>query len=74
MYCLMGTGNHLDFSPSPVYSYLRDLAGWCDNVLSPFAPIIVSSREEKMIFTDIDAQNHAAVGLMWFGAIARWFF
>ena len=33
MYCLMGSGNHLDFgrSPSPVCSYLRDLAGWCDN-------------------------------------------
>lgn len=33
MYCLMGAGNHLDFgrSPSPVCSYLRDLAGWCDN-------------------------------------------
>ncbi len=31
-YCLMGSGNHLDFgrSPSPVCSYLRDLAGWCD--------------------------------------------
>lgn len=32
-YCLMGSGNHLDFgrSPSPVCSYLRDLAGWCDS-------------------------------------------
>ena len=32
-YCLMGSGNHLDFgrSPSPVCAYLRDLAGWCDN-------------------------------------------
>lgn len=31
-YCLMGSGNHVDFgrSPSPVCSYLRDLAGWCD--------------------------------------------
>lgn len=34
-YCLMGSGNHLDFgrSPAPVCSYLRDLAGWCDNVI-----------------------------------------
>jgi M6 family metalloprotease-like protein len=34
-YCLMGSGNHLDFgrSPSPVCAYLRDLAGWCDNVI-----------------------------------------
>ncbi len=34
-YCLMGSGNHLDFgrSPSPVCAYLRDLAGWCDNVV-----------------------------------------
>ncbi len=32
-YCLMGSGNHNDSgrSPSPVCSYLRDLAGWCDN-------------------------------------------
>ena len=32
-YCLMGSGNHLDYgrSPSPVCAYLRDLAGWCDN-------------------------------------------
>ncbi|MBN8468372.1 M6 family metalloprotease domain-containing protein [Corallococcus exiguus] len=32
-YCLMGSGNHLDFgrSPSPVCGYLRDLVGWCDN-------------------------------------------
>lgn len=31
-FCLMGSGNHLDFgrSPSPVCAYLRDLAGWCD--------------------------------------------
>jgi M6 family metalloprotease-like protein len=34
-YCLMGSGNHNDSgrSPSPVCSYLRDLAGWCDNVV-----------------------------------------
>ena len=34
-YCLMGAGNHLDFgrSPAPVCAYLRDLAGWCDNVV-----------------------------------------
>lgn len=32
-YCLMGSGNHLDFgrTPAPVCSYLRELAGWCDN-------------------------------------------
>ena len=32
-YCLMGSGNHLDFgrTPAPVCAYLRDLAGWCDN-------------------------------------------
>lgn len=31
-FCLMGSGNHLDFgrSPAPVCAYLRDLAGWCD--------------------------------------------
>jgi M6 family metalloprotease-like protein len=34
-YCLMGSGNHLNFgrTPSPVCGYLRDLAGWCDNVI-----------------------------------------
>ena len=32
-YCLMGSGNHLNYgrTPAPVCSYLRDLAGWCDN-------------------------------------------
>jgi len=31
-YCLMGSGNHLNFgrTPSPVCAYLRDLVGWCD--------------------------------------------
>lgn len=39
-YCLMGAGNHLDFgrSPAPVCAYLRDLAGWCDNVIDLNAP------------------------------------
>ena len=34
-FCLMGSGNHLDFgrSPAPVCAYLRDLAGWCDTVV-----------------------------------------
>lgn len=34
-YCLMGSGNHLNFgrTPSPVCGYLRDLAGWCDTVI-----------------------------------------
>ena len=33
-YCLMGSGNHLDFrrTPSPVCGYLRELVGWADNV------------------------------------------
>ena len=35
-YCLMGSGNHLNFgrTPSPVCGYLRDLAGWCDTVIT----------------------------------------
>src|SRR4029453_2913796 len=35
-YCLMGSGNHLNFgrTPSPVCGYLRDLAAWCDTVIS----------------------------------------
>lgn len=34
-YCLMSSGNHLDFgkTPSPISAYLRDLAGWCDVVV-----------------------------------------
>jgi M6 family metalloprotease-like protein len=34
-YCLMGSGNHLNFgrTPSPVCGYLRDLAGWCDTAI-----------------------------------------
>ena len=33
-YCLMGSGNHNDRgrTPSPVCAYLRDLAGWTDEV------------------------------------------
>lgn len=33
VYCLMGSGNHLDRgrTPAPVSGYLRDLVGWADN-------------------------------------------
>jgi M6 family metalloprotease-like protein len=36
VYCLMGSGNHLDRgrTPSPVCGYLRDLVGWADNQVS----------------------------------------
>lgn len=39
-YCLMGAGNHLDSgrTPSPVCGYLRELAGWCDNVVDLSQP------------------------------------
>lgn len=39
-YCLMGSGNHLGggLSPSPVSVYLRDLAGWCDNLVDLNTP------------------------------------
>lgn len=35
-YCLMGSGNHLNFgrTPSPICGYLRHLAGWCDTAIS----------------------------------------
>ncbi len=35
-YCLMSYGNHLDNgkTPAPICTYLRNLAGWCDNVVS----------------------------------------
>ena len=34
-YCLMGSGNHNHNgkTPSPVCGYLRELAGWCDDVV-----------------------------------------
>jgi M6 family metalloprotease-like protein len=34
-YCLMSAGNHNNYglTPSPVCAYLRNLAGWCDNVI-----------------------------------------
>lgn len=34
-YCLMSAGNHNNYgrTPSPVCVYLRDLVGWCDNVI-----------------------------------------
>jgi M6 family metalloprotease-like protein len=36
VYCLMGSGNHLDRgrTPSPTCGYLRDLVGWADNQVS----------------------------------------
>jgi len=39
VYCLMGSGNHLDRgrTPSPVCGYLRDLVGWADN------PIVINN-------------------------------
>jgi M6 family metalloprotease-like protein len=39
-FCLMGSGNHLDdgLSPAPVCAYLRDLAGWCDDVVDLNVP------------------------------------
>jgi len=39
-YCLMGSGNHLNErrTPSPVCSYLRELAGWVDNVVTLDSP------------------------------------
>ncbi len=35
-YCLMGSGNHNNVgrTPSPVCGYLRELAGWCDRVVT----------------------------------------
>ena len=39
-YCLMGAGNHLNSgrTPSPVCGYLRELAGWVDNVVDLSQP------------------------------------
>lgn len=39
-YCLMGSGNHLNHrrTPSPVCGYLRQIAGWVDNVIDLNTP------------------------------------
>ncbi|WP_143316476.1 M6 family metalloprotease domain-containing protein [Clostridium sp. HBUAS56017] len=36
VYCLMGSGNHLNKgrTPSPICAYLRDLVGWCDKEIN----------------------------------------
>ncbi|MCC6322900.1 MAG: M6 family metalloprotease domain-containing protein [Phycisphaerales bacterium] len=46
-YCLMGSGNHNNFgrTPSPVCAYLRELAGWCDNVVEVDRPGEFQSRQ-----------------------------
>ena len=40
VYCLMGSGNHLDRgrTPSPVCGYLRDLVGWANNEVTLNGP------------------------------------
>jgi len=44
-YCLMGSGNHLNErrTPSPVCGYLRELAGWVDNVVLLNSPDTISA-------------------------------
>ncbi len=44
-YCLMGSGNHLNArrTPSPVCGYLRELAGWVDNVVLLNSPDTITS-------------------------------
>lgn len=46
-YCLMGSGNHNDNgrTPSPVCGYLRELAGWCDNVVLLDQPREVEAKQ-----------------------------
>jgi subtilisin-like proprotein convertase family protein len=45
-YCLMGSGNHLNFgrTPSPVCAYLRDLARWCDNEIILNTPAALDAQ------------------------------
>lgn len=45
-YCLMGSGNHLNYgrTPSPICGYLRDLAGWCDNQVSLNQPGVFATE------------------------------
>lgn len=45
-YCLMGSGNHLNGrrTPSPASAYLRELAGWVDNVVLINSPGKFSAR------------------------------
>ena len=44
-YCLMGSGNHLNDrrTPSPVCAYLRELAGWVDDVVLLDSPAQISA-------------------------------
>jgi M6 family metalloprotease-like protein len=53
-YCLMGSGNYLNYgkTPSPVCGYLRDLAGWVDEVV----PLEQSHRVEAV---------HGDYGRLW---------
>lgn len=45
-YCLMGAGNHLNNgrTPAPVCAYLRELAGWTDNVVDISQPGMKEAR------------------------------
>lgn len=45
-YCLMSWGNHNNRgkTPSPVCAYLRDLAGWCDNVVDLSNPGVYQAK------------------------------
>jgi subtilisin-like proprotein convertase family protein len=46
VYCLMGSGNHLNRgrTPSPVSGYLRDLVGWPDNQILLNSPGVYECR------------------------------
>ncbi|MEO2029388.1 MAG: M6 family metalloprotease domain-containing protein [Fuerstiella sp.] len=45
-YCLMGSGNHLNGrrTPSPVCAYLRELAGWVDEVILLDSPDRITAQ------------------------------
>ena len=61
-YCLMGSGNHLNQrrTPAPVCGYLRELAGWVDNVIdlnSPGVYDIEHSRYDTVMKFSTDKAN-----------------
>ena len=61
-YCLMGSGNHLNQrrTPSPVCGYLRELAGWVDNVIDLSSPgnyVTEHSRYDTVMKFSTDKPN-----------------
>lgn len=77
-YCLMSAGNHNDYghTPAPVSAYLRNLVGWCDNVVRLDKPgeyqalhgdygtaVIYERKNERKINEYFLIENRSQIGL-----------